>query len=159
MIEETGRVVAVQDHEVWIETVRTSSCSACSARSGCGQGLLARIKDGKRSHICLQTDLELAVDDEVILGLPEQAFIRSSFLAYGLPLGMLILGVLLADSVLMLAEPWVILAALLGLATGFVALRVISRLAAARGDFQPQIIRKIALRTAGQAATNGCPAS
>jgi len=143
MIEESGRVIAVKGDEVWIETIRTSSCSACSARSGCGQGLLAKVKDGTRSHIQLRTDLKLAVDDEVILGLPEQAFIRSSFLAYGLPMLMLIAAVLLAERVFALTEPWIILSALLGLAGGFVVVRLISQLSAARGDFQPVIIRAI----------------
>ena len=143
MIEESGRVIAVNGDEVWIETIRTSSCSACSARSGCGQGLLAKVKDGTRSHIQLRTDLQLAVDDEVILGLPEQAFIRSSFLAYGLPMLMLIAAVLIADMAFSLAEPWIILSALLGLAGGFVVVRLISQMSVARADFQPVIIRSI----------------
>ena len=150
MIEEAGRVIAVQGDDVWIETIRTSSCSGCSARSGCGQGLLAKIKDGTRSHIRLKTELKLTVDDEVILGLPEQAFIRSSFLAYGFPLVMLIVAVLLADSVFSLAEPWVILAALLGLVAGFFAVRLISQLASSKADFQPEILRKIAVETTEQ---------
>lgn len=157
MIEESGRVVAVEGDEVWIETIRTSSCSGCSARSGCGQGLLAKVKDGTRSHIRLQTDLKLVVDDEVILGLPEQAFIRSSFLAYGLPLLMLIAAVLLADSVFALAEPWVIVAALLGLASGFFVVRLISQLSLARDDFQPEILRVIPVVTVEQSEKTGCP--
>jgi sigma-E factor negative regulatory protein RseC len=143
MIEETGRVVAVKGTEVWIETIRTSSCSGCSARSGCGQGLLAKIKDGSRRHIRLHTELPLAVDDEVTLGLPEQAFIRSSFLAYGLPLLFLIGAVLIADKVSGLAEPWVIASAVSGLAAGFLVVRLISQLGAIRSDFEPVIIKNI----------------
>jgi len=157
MIEESGRVVAVEGDEVWIETIRTSSCSGCSARSGCGQGLLAKVKDGTRSHIRLQTDLKLAVDDEVILGLPEQAFIRSSFLAYGFPLLMLIVAVLLADSVFELAEPWIIVAALLGLAVGFVVVRLISQLSVIRDDFQPEILRVIPQVAVDQPLKADCP--
>jgi len=157
MIEESGRVIAVEGDEVWIETIRTSSCSDCSARSGCGQGLLAKVKDGARSHIRLQTDLKLAVDDEVILGLPEQAFIRSSFLAYGLPLLMLVVAVLLADSFFELAEPWVIAAALLGLMAGFFVVRLISQLEAVRDNFQPEILRAIPAVTVEQPAKTGCP--
>lgn len=148
MIEETGRVVAVDYNEVWIETIRKSGCSGCSARSGCGQGLLSKIKDGTRNHIRLQTELGLQVGDEVILGLPEQAFIRSSFLAYGLPLLALIAAVLLADMGLGLSEPWVILAALIGLAAGFVVVRLLSRLGGHRGDFQPVIVRAISTAVA-----------
>jgi len=157
MIEESGRVVAIEGDDVWIETIRTSSCSGCSARSGCGQGLLAKVKDGTRSHIRLQTDLKLAVDDEVILGLPEQAFIRSSFLAYGFPLLMLIVAVLLADSVFGLAEPWIIAVALLGLAAGFYFVRLISQRGAARDDFQPEILRIISAVVVEQPVKTDCP--
>lgn len=148
MIEESGRVIAVDGNQVWIETVRKSSCSGCSARSGCGQGLLSKIKDGTRNHIRMQTELKLQVGDEVILGLPEQAFIRSSFLAYGLPLLALIASVFVADIALGLSEPWVILAALLGLAMGFVLVKLISTLASHRGDFQPVIVRTITMAAA-----------
>lgn len=143
MIEESGRVVAVDGNQVWIETVRKSSCSGCSARSGCGQGLLSKIKGETRNHICMHTELKLQVGDEVILGLPEQAFIRSSFLAYGLPMLALISAVLATDMVFGLSEPWVILAALLGLATGFGLVKLISTLANHRSDFQPVIVRTI----------------
>lgn len=148
MIEESGRVIAADGSQVWIETVRKSSCSGCSARSGCGQGLLSKIKDGTRNHIRIQTELKLQVGDEVILGLPEQAFIRSSFLAYGLPLLALISAVLVADMALGLSEPWVILSALLGLATGFGLVKLISALASHRGDFQPVIVRTITMAVA-----------
>lgn len=144
MIEENGRVIAVDGTQVWIETVRRSGCSGCSARSGCGQGVLSKIKDGTRSHIRMHTELKLQVGDEVVLGLPEQAFIRSSFLAYGLPLLFLIVAVVLADKALGLDEPWVILAALLGLAAGFGLVKLLSGLASHRRDFQPVIVRTIA---------------
>jgi sigma-E factor negative regulatory protein RseC len=143
MIEETGRVVAVNGDEVWIETVRNSSCSGCSARSGCGQGLLAKIKDGRRNHIRLHTGLKLVVDDEVILGLPDQAFIRSSFLAYGLPLFALIMAVVVADKWFGFSEPWVIGSAFIGLLTGFLGVRLISQSGTAQNDFEPVIVKII----------------
>jgi sigma-E factor negative regulatory protein RseC len=143
MIEESGRVVAVDGHEVWIETIRKSACSGCSARSGCGQGVLSKLGNNQRGHIRLHTDLGLQVGDEVVLGLPEQAFIRSSFLAYGLPLVVLIAMVLVADKLLALAEPWVILSAIVGLGVGFAVVRLLSRLAEHRADFQPVIVRAI----------------
>lgn len=149
MIEETGRVIAVKGNDVWVETIRASSCSGCSVRSGCGQGLLARVKDGSRSHIQLHTELKLAVDDEIILGLPEQAFIKSSFLAYGLPMLTLIATVLLADKVFFLSEPWIILSAVLGLAAGFSVVRLVSQMGATQDDFKPVIIRTIPALTVG----------
>ena len=40
MLTETGRVVAVDDDGLWVETVRRSTCNACGVRQGCGHGLL-----------------------------------------------------------------------------------------------------------------------
>lgn len=46
MIEEQGRVVATEPGAVWVETVRRSTCSSCSANAGCGQGLMQRLGVG-----------------------------------------------------------------------------------------------------------------
>ncbi|MDF3932676.1 SoxR reducing system RseC family protein, partial [Pseudomonas citronellolis] len=43
MIEEQGRVIGVEPGAVWVETLRQSTCSACNARAGCGQGLLQQL--------------------------------------------------------------------------------------------------------------------
>ncbi|MBT8117314.1 MAG: SoxR reducing system RseC family protein, partial [Gammaproteobacteria bacterium] len=36
MLEETGRVVAIDGEYAWIESERTPSCGGCAARRGCG---------------------------------------------------------------------------------------------------------------------------
>lgn len=41
MLTETGRVIAIDDDGVWVETLKQSACHQCKARKGCGQKLLA----------------------------------------------------------------------------------------------------------------------
>ena len=42
-IVETGRVVALEGAAVWVETIRSSACGSCAARSGCGHRTLAGV--------------------------------------------------------------------------------------------------------------------
>ena len=75
MLSETGRVVAVEADGLWVETIRRSSCGSCSARRGCGHGLLNRLGDGRNNLVRvlpggLATE-DFAVDDEVLIALPE----------------------------------------------------------------------------------------
>lgn len=51
MLSETGRVVAIDKDGLWVETLKTSSCAKCSAQSGCGQNLAAKLLPN--SHMTL----------------------------------------------------------------------------------------------------------
>lgn len=115
MIEEPGRVVAVEEGAVWVETLRRSTCSACSANAGCGQGLMEKLGVGqRRGYVRALTDLRLAVGDGVVIGIREDLLVRSSLLVYLLPLLGLFAGAMLAQW-LALAESFVILGGLGGL--------------------------------------------
>lgn len=147
MIEEAGRVVAVDGRKVWIETLQQTSCGSCSAKSTCGQGLMNQM--GKPHHICLTAEQELHVGDQVLLGIPENTLLQSAMLAYGLPLMLFVLLAALADSLLNASEPIVILAGLLGLCVGFIAVR---RIASGRrgAHMQPIILSSKAAPIAAQ---------
>lgn len=90
VLTETGRVVAVEADSLWVETIRKSTCGTCSARSGCGHGLMNRLGDGRSSYIRVLPGNEdisqCKVNDEVRIGIPEQLMLRGSFLVYILPL-------------------------------------------------------------------------
>ncbi len=143
MIEESGRVVAVKQNNIWVETLRASACGACSAKTGCGQGFLAKALSGKTNYICIHSDMTVAVNDQVIIGLPEHALVKSSFLAYGLPLLSFIVMVVIADTLLGLDEPGTILSGLSGLAGGFFLTRMITRFSKSHAGCQPVILKKL----------------
>ena len=90
MLIETGRVVAVDPAGLWVETIRQSTCGSCQAQKGCGHGLLNRIGDGKRGYIRVwpgdKGPGDCAVDDQVLISIPEEVILRGSLVVYMLPL-------------------------------------------------------------------------
>lgn len=144
MLEESGRVVDVDDNGVWVETIKMSACSSCTARSGCGQSLLASVGQGKRSIICVDNPSELRVvaDDNVVIGIGESAFMRISLLLYLLPLLSLFIGAAIASS-LILSEPAVIGFGLLGLAVGLLTVRFISRTYMTSCKYHPVLLQVV----------------
>ncbi|WP_373185482.1 SoxR reducing system RseC family protein [Halopseudomonas sp.] len=143
MIEERGKVLSIESGAVWVETIRQSTCGSCQARAGCGQALLQRLGSGARSgFIRVLSDQPLAVGDEVIIGLPEDAVLKASALMYVLPLLMLFMFALIGDLV-GLAEPWLILVAAVGLAAGFVTAGWYTRRARSNPAYHPRVLRNL----------------
>src|SRR3990167_5037116 len=69
MIEEQGRVVAIEAGGGWGGTLRKSTCSSCSVKAGCGQGLLDQLgASGRRGYVRALSDLRLEVGDAVVIG-------------------------------------------------------------------------------------------
>ncbi|WP_298190747.1 SoxR reducing system RseC family protein [uncultured Pseudomonas sp.] len=147
MIEEQGRVVAVEPGAVWVETLRKSTCSSCSVKAGCGQGLLDQLgAGGRRGYVRALSDLQLAVGDAVIIGVREDLLVRGSLLVYLLPLIGLFAAAVLAEQ-LGLSEPWVILSALLGFLLACCAVRWRSRITAGDPALQPVVLRALLVGT------------
>ncbi|WP_339524939.1 SoxR reducing system RseC family protein [Pseudomonas sp. EA_35y_Pfl2_R111] len=143
MIEEQGRVVAVEPGAVWVETLRKSTCSSCSVKAGCGQSLLDQLgASGRRGYIRALSSLPLNVGDAVIIGVREDLLVRGSLLVYLLPLLGLFAAAVLAEQ-MGLGEPWVILSALLGFLFACCAVRWRSRLRAGDPALQPVVLRTL----------------
>ncbi len=143
MIEEQGRVIAVEPGAVWVETLRKSTCSACSAKAACGQGLLNQLGAGaRRGYVRALSELSLQVGDAVVIGVREDLLVRGSVLVYLLPL----LGLFLAAGAaqwLALGEPVVILAAFAGLLVAWYAVRRYSLRTADDPAAQPVVLRAV----------------
>lgn len=143
MIEEQGRVVAVEPGAVWVQTQRQSTCGGCAANAGCGQGMMDKLGvRASRDHVRALCDLQLAVGDRVVIGISENWLLRSALLVYLMPL----LLFFIAAGAAQLAgstEPWVILAGLTGLALGWVLLRGLNALLARHAAVQPLVLRAL----------------
>lgn len=144
MLEEKGRVVRVGSGIVWIEMIKQSACSSCSAQKGCGQSLIAKIGDGKRLEIQVDNpnQIDVTVNDQVTLGVGERSFLTASLLVYMLPL----LAMFIVAVTVQLAgfsEPKVILSAILGLAGGFLLTRFISGLISQNCSYRPVLLRRV----------------
>lgn len=143
MIEERGRVVAVEAGAVWVATVRKSTCSSCSAQKGCGQGLLDNLGLGsRRGFVRALSNLPVGVGDSVVIGVREDLLVRGSMLVYLLPLLGLFAGALLARQ-FSTAEPLIIFFSLSGFALAWLAVRWRSRLVSDEPALQPVVLRAV----------------
>lgn len=144
MIEENGRVVRVGSDVVWVETIKQSACSSCSAQKGCGQSLLAKIGDGKRMEIQVDNPYQIEVleNDQVTLGVGERSFLTASFLVYLLPLIVMFI-VAVSAELSGFAESTIILSSLCGLAGGFLLTRIISGRMSQNCSYRPVLLRRI----------------
>lgn len=145
MLKETGRVVAIDDDSVWVETINQSTCGSCAAEKGCGQSVLAKWS-AKESYLKVLLDGRdpntVQVNDEITLGIPEDVVVKSSLLLYCLPIALMIAGALVGENVF--AQEWItVLGAALGFAVGGAFVSLVSHLK--RGDrrSQPVIIELI----------------
>lgn len=135
MLTETGRVVGLEGDTAWVETLRHSTCGACSARSGCGHGLLNSARPGSsralvRARVERKLIGELQLQDSVEVSLPERSFLHAAMLMYVAPLAAAIAAALAAERWLAsgtasgaAADFATVLGAVGGLAAGFLAVR------------------------------------
>lgn len=140
MLEESGRVVAIEGNRAWVAIERQSGCQGCNVRAGCGQGVLAGIGSGKTVQISVINHLNACEGDPVTIGMTESALLRVAVQVYLWPLlGMLLLAVM--ANMAGFADSAVALAGLLGLGGGFVLVSWFQRRMASSGEFRPFLLR------------------
>lgn len=141
MMSERGRVVAVEPDAVWVETIRRGSCQRCSARKGCGHGLLESMGAGRPNHVralpgdCDPADIQ--VDDTVEISVPEQVVLTGIAVVYLLPLLSMVGGLLLGGR---WGDAGALAGALLGLLAGLGLTRLHARLIRNDQRYQPVVV-------------------
>ena len=140
MVEENGRVVALEPGAAWVETIRATTCQSCSARQGCGHAVMDRASAGSRARIRVPSDRVLSVGDQVVVGIPENALLKGAAMVYLLPLVCLFAGALLGSQLSFSGQDLSALFGVAGLVVGFLVNRWYSGHHAA-ASLQPQIIR------------------
>ncbi len=141
MIEEQARVLRVDGDTVWVEAIRQSACQSCSAQKGCGHSLLAKASQQRLEVEVFRNEVTVAEQDQVLIGVPEQAVLKSSLLIYGTPLILMILLALLTQG-LFAHEGATAFMAFLGLLGGFAYVSWRSRHLDI-AQWQPKILRVI----------------
>jgi len=86
MIEESGTVVATEGNYAWIETQVKTTCGTCKANQSCATSTVAKAFSPKPEHIKLAVPCELAVGQQVKIGISENALLRASTMVYVVPL-------------------------------------------------------------------------
>ena len=143
MIEETGRVVAVEENTLWVETIRKAACDSCASQKGCGHSLLAKLGDGTNHVRVLNPSSDryaFAIGDDVIIGVPEDVVVIGSMIAYLLPLISLV-AFSVTGQLLWEAEGYTILSGIFGLALGFGIVRWHFLVRRDDARFQPSVVR------------------
>ena len=148
MIEESARIVAVEDDAVWVEARRESACGRCALRSGCGHGLLDGMRRSRALHLRLPRPRTpaLGVDDRVVLGIAEGAILRASARMYGLPLAGLVVGALSGEA--LGGDPAAGVLGTIGLITSLALVALLDRRAPLA---VPSILRRLDARAAAAA--------
>lgn len=142
MLEEVAEVVEVKADFLLVSSSRFSACHACQASAGCGQRSLAGLFGNKSILLKLENpeNIPVQVGQSVVLGLHEQALLKSSVVMYLIPLVFLITSAVLAD-ILNASESFIILSGLLGLLVGFLLARKLSAQLLSNPDYFPKLIR------------------
>ncbi|MDP1521275.1 SoxR reducing system RseC family protein [Porticoccus litoralis] len=142
LIKETGKVVALENDGLWVETVQRSACHVCAVQKGCGQGVLARFVGNSAVIRVLPGECDLKdiqANDQVVIGIPEDVLVRGTLLLYFLPLLMLVTGAVLA-AMFSTSDVFVAMGALLGLLGGGLIARLHSLINKNNIRIQPQLL-------------------
>ena len=146
MIEETARVIAVENDQLLLEAQTRAACHTCSARPGCGTSVLSKWVGRRFTRFKVYNSINASVGDEVVVGLAETALLKGSVLIYLMPLLAMIVFAVLAESLIPAESTYRDLTVLLVAVAGFGLMLVCSkRLLASRSNrsrLTPVILRK-----------------
>jgi sigma-E factor negative regulatory protein RseC len=98
MLEQTAEVVKTAPDGIWVQPVEPSGCGTCGGQ-GCSSRRIAELFQRKPRHFLVDCDLALAPGDRVVVGIVGGSVLKSAIRAYGLPLGLMLAGALLAQTV------------------------------------------------------------
>lgn len=128
MLEEHAVVVGVEGDGALLEIVRKTPCGLCGKSRGCGIALWGKMFHHK-SVFKAKNQIGATVGDHVIVGVEENALLRSSAMLYGIPLGALLAGAFIAMAFLPEGansgqkDIYAVIGALIGLASSLLWLK------------------------------------
>jgi sigma-E factor negative regulatory protein RseC len=98
MLEQTAEVIKTAADGIWVQAVEPSGCGTCGGQ-GCASRRIAEMFQRKPRNFLVDCDLSLAPGDRIVVGIARGSVLRSALRAYGLPLGLMLAGALLAQAV------------------------------------------------------------
>jgi sigma-E factor negative regulatory protein RseC len=121
MLEQTAQVIRTASDGVWVEAVEPSGCGTCAGQ-GCSSRRIAELFQRKPRHFLVDCDLSLSPGDRIVVGIADGSVLKAALRAYGLPLGLMLAGALLAQAMQPGDGP-ALMGMLLGGAVGYLAAR------------------------------------
>jgi len=123
-IEEQGVVVLADDAWATVRVERKSTCGSCSARSGCGNGVLSQVLGRRALELRIPNSDGLRPGERVTLGVRDQALVSGAVAMYLLPLlGLMLAPITLGWFVPGTADGVLVLAGIAGFVLGLVGVR------------------------------------
>jgi len=98
MLEQTAEVTRTASDGVWVQAVEPSGCGTCGGQ-GCSSRRIAELFQRKPRQFLVDCDLALAPGDRVVVGIAHGSVLKSALRVYGLPLGLMLAGALLAQTI------------------------------------------------------------
>ncbi|NOR52075.1 MAG: transcriptional regulator [Gammaproteobacteria bacterium] len=141
MVEAQGQIVRVEGDFVWVETEIKSGCNHCSAKSGCGTGILSGVLAKRRPQLRVQNNLSAKIGEAVVVAVEESGVVTGSLLLYLLPLFLMILGAAIGDA--LSGEGWAIILAVSGLVSGLLIAKIVTKGAAVSKQLRPVLVRRV----------------
>ena len=121
MIEERAVILSLDNVSsnlmATLEIERKTACGLCGQTRGCGNSIWGKLFAHQSTAFKAQNRINAKVGDSVIVGINEQALLKSALLLYIVPLVTLFIGAILAMQ-LHNTDGYAMLGALLGLALG-----------------------------------------
>lgn len=126
MLWQPATVIAVEPDQVEVSLQPLQQCRACLEGRGCGAGVFSRLFPGQPTRLRLSVSVAFETGQRVRVGLAPSQLLRASFLLYGVPLGLFLIGALLGHAVFRqagYADGMVLLTGLIAAASGLLWLR------------------------------------
>jgi sigma-E factor negative regulatory protein RseC len=147
MIEKPGVVIQVEDQFAIVQTLTDSSCQHCVNHQGCGMANLTSMLKPKYGTVRVVNQLAAQVGDQVIIGLEENALLKTALVFYLLPLLGLFSGAIGYEGIMVIMQ-WpkqeilTIMASLLGLWMGLLQAQRINAKIGKDTRYYPIILKK-----------------
>ena len=132
-MEEPGKVVTATGDRAEVEVVPGDACAHCGASGFCNwSGRTYRL-------VAARNPVGALVGDRVVVRTPEQGRYRSAVVVFGLPVAMMVVGIVVGS--LVWGDVGAAICAGIGLAVALGVLKVLDRAAARTGRSLPEVIR------------------
>ncbi len=140
---EIGRVVALEEEAVWIETTEKSTCGGCAAKQACGQNVLASLYPERSRQVKISTighsGKQPKLHDQVSFELPDNALLFGALRVYLLPLATMIVTPLTL-SMWTSSELALITGSFMGLCAGFALSRAVDQRTVS-ASYTPKLVK------------------
>ena len=146
MLESEAIVISVQHGVTLVEPQASGGCGKSNcATQGCSTAVLTQLFSQKPKALAVSNPIAALIGERVVVGLQEQAFLKTAIAVYFFPLCALILGAAMGMGLAGASEArdlYAGLGGLLGLVSSAVLLKYVAPAILPR-DVQPIILRRL----------------